>query len=236
MSIYDKEIYYSIYNYYFHIIDDKNLEIIYSQIFNLLDNEDSINSGKNFIKVFKKNDIFLISFYYFYNKNIELLSAFYSIVIYKSFSSNEILHNKFEKSDKILHNAANVVKNFFIYFDMCNNIDLHNFYSNMISHLFPIYEYLIVYNIIEIKIIINRSDNNFKTEKFWKITPIEIKKGVFKHDFFIDEPRLHKFMNNYYLVGGYYNKVYEIFKKNFNSGNIFELNDLSYLISLYKNK
>lgn len=229
----EKEVYISIYNYYKILINNEDFKNIFKEISIIFENENFLNNKD--LKIFKKNDKFLLYYYHFYDKNLDFISFFYSSVIYHSFMDNGIINNKYEKSDILLYNSMRILKNFFIFFEKEKDIWSENFENDLLSHIFPLFEYLSLVKIISSKLIFKKDINFIKTEKFWKLNNyVNIENYDF--DIIFVEPKIIKFKKNFYSIGGYYNKIYEIFKKNPNSGYGFELRDKQYLLKLVKLK
>jgi hypothetical protein len=160
----EKETYLSIFNYYNSFTDNKNFEEMFNTIHKIFNDQNNFTNTD--IKIFKKNDKFLLYNFYFYDSNISYLSIFYTCIIYNSFIENGVVLNKFEKSDIILFKAVKSLKNFFIFFEKEKDVISENFEIDLISHVFPLFEYLCLIKIIKCKIIIKKELNILKTEKF----------------------------------------------------------------------
>lgn len=52
------------------------------------------------------------------------------------------------------------------------------------------------------------------------------------YNVFLEKPDIRRAFNNKFICGGYYNKVFEIFRKNYDSGHRFEIYDDDYIKKL----
>lgn len=188
--------------------------------------EEIIEKERSDYRILKENDPLLLIIWSFYEYDIEKISIFYSIIILKSvltFDFNK--KNRFESSDFVLNRCVEYFEHFIIFFHN-SNYDFKFFDKKQIrTHFFLIYEFLVKKKIIESKTIWVKKGDNFITEKFWGISNFSCIPSIDTFNIFISKPDIKIFNTRYFLIGGYYNKVFEIFKKNINSGLSFSLND-----------
>lgn len=234
-DIFLKEIYFSVDEHYAFIKENANIELF--QDFKKKINDafaNTILKNKEY-KIFRDNDPFLISIWFFYKSDLDLISTFYSTLILKSFiNTKKNKTNKFEKSDIILDYAINYFNNFLLFFDQ-ENFSKSITNRDIRSHFFALYEYLSNINAIETKNTWIWKNNSIVSEKFWNVSQLQ-NTFAFNFNIFLNKPHIKLYDHNFYLIGGYHSKVYKIFHKNINSNLHFELNDISYLNTLIEKK
>lgn len=222
-----KDIMLSLYLHYNFLVDQEifNLfNIIFIEINKIVD----FSIKNNDMRVIKDNDPILLYVFYFYNKKINLISTFYTILILKSFLIDK-KNNYKQKSDVVLDNCTNIFFNFLIFFEDKNSHIKSIENRDLRSHFLIIIEYLVKINIISSQNIWINKNGNLVTEKFWGFN---LKKNIIileDFNFFLTKPYIKKYNNSYYLVGNYYSRVFLIFKKNINSNIAFKLHNFDYL-------
>ncbi len=241
---YYKNILFCLNNHYF-FIKNENLEKEFLTFHNNLEqmflNSNHFNNSIFAYRILKENDIFILTMYYIFNKDINLLTTFYVSIIYKSilFSSYDIKENfeGYKNSDQILNKACELYENFLIFFNINSIYNLKWTDNEIRSHLFAIFEYLVKENLILVKInwIKDQNLNTIKSQKLWKIkTYYNIELVENELNLILEEPYISNYGERYFIIGGYYSNMFEIFRKNPNSDYTFKFKNFQYIEKVVK--
>lgn len=240
---YNKNILISIRNHYFYINDyELEFEDFHKSLNIMFENSSHFEKKTIFdYRILKENDIFIWSIYCLFNNNIENLTSFYVSLIFKSlifssYESNENLDG-YKNFDQILTKSCELYENFLIFFNVYIKFNLNWNQIEIKSHMLAIFEYLLKQNLIDLKYkwVYDEKDKKLKSEKFLRIkTYLNLKYLENDFNIILFEPSIKKYNNRYFITGGYYSNMYEIFRKNPNSDFNFNLKNYEYLDKIVK--
>jgi hypothetical protein len=239
-SFLDDEIFYSVTSYYSFINNTNSIEsfkVLHTEIEKAFKDENNGFLGVD--NMLKKNNIFMLSLWFFYNKNIDLFITFHTVLIFKALSSKSLSNkltdyeiNDYENSDIVISKAVELYEKFTIFYEIDTDID--NYSREIRSYFFSIFEFLSMQNNISSKVVwVKKFNESIKSIKYWKLKNFENffdLEESFK--IYYKEPRIITYKKKMFILGGYYNKTCEIFRKNPLSDLRFEFKNLSYLYNL----
>lgn len=181
----------------------------------------------------------------FDNKNISIL--FYSNIVVKTLSTPSYYRKAFYENDSdeistvdnwhnsniVLESQYILINNFIIY----NKINLNisdsrekGKYNVTFSNLFKFINTLIKEKIVKEKIVIRTEGNSIKTHKFWSIAEeTDLTNLICETNFSLLPYTLVEHFGVLYEKGYHFSKTILIFKKNWYSGEIFNINDKEYI-------
>jgi hypothetical protein len=243
-SPFEKEILSSIYYYYKFMKNDKSLNLfdkLFKELSNIFSNDIFQKSQSIFeTRILKENDIFVLTVWYFYNKNINYYICFYTTIIFKSLTIKFDVEkeDRFEDSDVIINSICDLFEKFLIFNKIDYNYDFDYTAREMRGHFFAILEFLVIRKfLVEKKKWYRNELGALRSDKYWKIENYD---NLFnfeeKFNIMYVKPRFRWHKNRLYLVSGYYHKVFEVFRKNVKSGLRFELTDYEYIDNMRKLK
>jgi hypothetical protein len=155
----ERDMIFSLFNYYYFLKNNDDmalLEKIYNSIYIVFQRKVSNDFSIFEHRILKENDVFIITIWYFFNKNYELFICFYSIILFKSLTKSLYSEDNIEyftNSDIIIDNSSRILINFLIFFNIYRGYELDISDKNVRSHFFAIYEFLANQRIIEQKTI-----------------------------------------------------------------------------------
>jgi hypothetical protein len=154
----DDEIFYSINIYYRFMNELSQLEVfsnIYYKVFDIFKNSSNFTDNEE-LNIIKKNNIFILSVWLFYNKNLEFFTLFHTILIFKSLTSKLLSSklddydiNEYENSDIIISTSVDLFEKFIVYYEIGFSIDSQYLNRQLRSYFFSLYEYLTIVGVLE---------------------------------------------------------------------------------------